>query len=88
MVGFLSRAFKAGLMRVCKGTDACAVPVLSPEEVSKYEVSKSSYPEPHPTIIGLSRDHVSANTDFIRLRAYRATTPSVAVCPTSFVDVR
>lgn len=70
-------------MRVlCKGTDACAVPVLSPEEASEHEVSKSLYPEPHPAIIGFSRGRVNANADFKRLQTYRpSVTNSNTVCP-------
>lgn len=69
-----------GLMRVlCKGTDACAVPVLSPEEATEHEVSKFLYPEPHPAIIGFSRGRVNA--------ANKRSQTQLTVCPSLFVDI-
>jgi alpha-methylacyl-CoA racemase len=33
------------------GTDACAVPILTPEEAAALDLSKSPFPAPHPRIV-------------------------------------
>jgi alpha-methylacyl-CoA racemase len=39
---------------VFMGTDACAVPILTPEEAHQLEYSKQAFPLPHPKIVGHS----------------------------------
>ncbi|KAK2460889.1 hypothetical protein APHAL10511_007359 [Amanita phalloides] len=48
---------------VFHSTDACTVPVLSPEEASKYEAFGSPYPQTHPKIISFSRSSKNVDRD-------------------------
>jgi len=45
---------------VFMGTDACAVPILTPEEANNLESSQSSFPLPHPKI---SSSNAEVNVD-------------------------